>query len=51
IPKPFSDVALVVGEPLDVAADATDEQIEQARRTLEAMLGALETRAREMTRT
>ena len=51
IPKPFSAVALVVGEPLDVAADATDEQIEQARRTLEAMLGALETRAREMTRT
>jgi len=45
IPKPFSDVALVVGEPMNVAADATDEQVEQARRTLEATLRALEQRA------
>ena len=48
IPKPFSEVALVVGEPMDVVADATDEQVEQVRRTLEATLGALETRAREL---
>ena len=26
IPKPFSTVALVIGEPIDVPADATDEQ-------------------------
>jgi len=50
IPKPFSDVALVVGEPIDVAAHATDEQVEQARDELEARLGALEKRAIAMLR-
>ena len=45
IPKPFSDVALVVGEPMNVAVDSTDEQVEQARGELEARLGALEQRA------
>ena len=48
IPKPFSDVALVVGEPMNVAADSTDEQFEQARGELEARLGALEQRALRM---
>ena len=50
IPKPFSTVALVVGEPMEVATDATDEQLEQARRVLEATLGALEQRALDMVR-
>jgi lysophospholipid acyltransferase (LPLAT)-like uncharacterized protein len=48
VPKPFSTVALVIGEPLDVAADATDEQLESARRKLEGRLQMLEDRARHM---
>jgi len=48
IPKPFSTVALVVGEPLEVAADTTDEQLESARQELERRLEALESRAREL---
>jgi lysophospholipid acyltransferase (LPLAT)-like uncharacterized protein len=48
IPKPFSTVALVVGEPLEVPASATDEQLESARQELEQRLGALEKRAQEM---
>ena len=48
IPKPFSEVALVVGEPIDVGADVTDEQIERVRRELEARLQALEQRALEI---
>jgi len=48
IPKPFSTVALVVGEPIDVPADASDEQLEAARQRLEHRLTGLETRAREL---
>ena len=48
IPKPFSTVALVVGEPIPVGRDATDEQMEEKRRELEARLAALEDRARAM---
>jgi lysophospholipid acyltransferase (LPLAT)-like uncharacterized protein len=40
IPKPFSTVALVVGEPMSVGED-----VEAARRELEARLTALEARA------
>jgi hypothetical protein len=47
IPKPFSTVSLVVGEPFDVPGGG-DEAIESARTLLEARLHALETRAREM---
>jgi lysophospholipid acyltransferase (LPLAT)-like uncharacterized protein len=47
IPKPFSTVALVVGEPLYVAQD-TDRN--DAIRTLQARLAALETSARDMLR-
>jgi hypothetical protein len=50
IPKPFSSVALVVGEPLPVAADATDEQVEAARQEVERRLQALERRALDMLR-
>jgi lysophospholipid acyltransferase (LPLAT)-like uncharacterized protein len=50
IPKPFSTVALVVGEPLDVPADATDQQLDSSRQTLEFRLRGLEDRALEMVR-
>jgi lysophospholipid acyltransferase (LPLAT)-like uncharacterized protein len=45
IPKPFSTVALIVGEPLEVPRDATDGQLESARQELEQRLQALENRA------
>ena len=45
IPKPFSTVTLVVGEPMSVAGDATDEQMEERRVELESRLRALEQRA------
>jgi lysophospholipid acyltransferase (LPLAT)-like uncharacterized protein len=48
IPKPFTDVSLVVGEPIEVPGDATDGQLEGARELLERRLTALETRAREL---
>jgi lysophospholipid acyltransferase (LPLAT)-like uncharacterized protein len=48
IPKPFATVALAVGEPFVVAADADEAGLESARRELEARLAALERRAREM---
>ena len=48
IPQPFSTVALVVGAPMDVAADATDTEIDRHRTDLEARLRALEERALEM---
>jgi lysophospholipid acyltransferase (LPLAT)-like uncharacterized protein len=48
IPKPFTTVALAVGEPFDVAADADEERIEAARRELEQRLHALEARASQL---
>ncbi len=45
IPKPFSTVALVVGEPFGVPEDASDDQLEAARCRLEEELKRLETRA------
>jgi lysophospholipid acyltransferase (LPLAT)-like uncharacterized protein len=48
IPKPFSAVALAMGEPFQVAADADEGGIETARCLLEERLSALETRARAM---
>ena len=50
IPKPFALVSIVVGEPMDVAADATDAQREATRQALEARLAALERRACELVR-
>ena len=50
IPKPFSTVALAVGEPFDVAADVDDSGIEAARQLLENRLRALEERAFELVR-
>ena len=48
IPKPFSTVALVVGEPMDVPGEASDEVLEQARLELEQRLKQLEDRARRI---
>ena len=48
IPKPFATVALAVGEPFTVPSDADDAAIEEARRSLEQRLHALEVRARAM---
>ena len=48
IPKPFSTVALVVGEPIDVPQGADDDALEQARQELERRLSALEDRATRM---
>jgi len=50
IPKPFTNVALVVGEPIPVGADASDAQLESARVILEQRLAGLERRAQEMIR-
>jgi lysophospholipid acyltransferase (LPLAT)-like uncharacterized protein len=50
IPKPFSTVALVIGEPIDVPRDATEEQLEAARLELERRLTALENRAKAIAR-
>ena len=48
IPKPFSTVALTVGEPMDVLNEASADALEQARLDLEHRLAALEARAREL---
>ena len=48
IPKPFSMVSLVVGEPMPVASDATDEQMEEKRNELESRLASLEQQALAM---
>jgi lysophospholipid acyltransferase (LPLAT)-like uncharacterized protein len=45
IPKPFSTVALVVGEPMEVSRGASPEMLEQTRLQLEQRLAALEARA------
>ena len=45
IPKPFATVSLAMGEPIDVAADAGEAELESARLLLESRLHALEPRA------
>jgi lysophospholipid acyltransferase (LPLAT)-like uncharacterized protein len=45
IPKPFSTVALVVGEPIAIARDTTDDALEALRKELEERLRTLESRA------
>jgi lysophospholipid acyltransferase (LPLAT)-like uncharacterized protein len=45
IPKPWSTVAIAIGEPLDIASDSDDGAVEEGRRALEARLRALEGRA------
>lgn len=48
IPKPFSRVAVAVGQPISVAPDATDADIERTRQDLEAVLALLRARALAM---
>jgi lysophospholipid acyltransferase (LPLAT)-like uncharacterized protein len=48
IPKPWSNVAIAIGEPIEVPPGADEAALEQARLTLEAQLRALEMRARAM---
>jgi lysophospholipid acyltransferase (LPLAT)-like uncharacterized protein len=48
VPKPFSTVALVVGQPLEVSKDASDEALERARLEVERELASLESHALEM---
>jgi lysophospholipid acyltransferase (LPLAT)-like uncharacterized protein len=50
IPTPFSTVAIAMGEPFDVPADADDAALEAARLTLEERLHTLEARAIAMIR-
>jgi lysophospholipid acyltransferase (LPLAT)-like uncharacterized protein len=50
IPKPFSTVSIAMGEPFDVAAAASDSDIEAARQLLETRLKALERRALDLIR-
>jgi lysophospholipid acyltransferase (LPLAT)-like uncharacterized protein len=48
IPKPFSTVALTVGEPLYVEPNASGEQLEAARQELERRLAGLEAEAKAL---
>ena len=48
IPKPFSTVALVIGEPIEVPRDLKVEALETARVHLETVLFDLEIRARDL---
>jgi lysophospholipid acyltransferase (LPLAT)-like uncharacterized protein len=50
IPKPFSTVSIVIGEPLEVKRDLTGEELETARLDLQSRLIALESRAVELVR-
>jgi lysophospholipid acyltransferase (LPLAT)-like uncharacterized protein len=50
IPKPFSTVGIAIGEPIEIASGASDDELESARRTLEARLATLEARALELIR-
>jgi lysophospholipid acyltransferase (LPLAT)-like uncharacterized protein len=46
VPKPFSDVAIAIGAPFEVAADIDDAGLESRRMALEATLADLEARAK-----
>ncbi len=48
IPKPFSTVAIAMGEPFQVASDADEGALERARLMLEERLKVLETRALQL---
>jgi lysophospholipid acyltransferase (LPLAT)-like uncharacterized protein len=50
LPRPWSRVAIAIGAPLDVPADADETRIEGARLELEGCLAALERDARAMLR-
>ena len=48
IPRPFSTVALAVGSPIEVSADADEQQIEAKRAEVEMALLSLEQRATQL---
>ena len=48
VPLPFSRGAIVVGEPITVAADASDQDVEDARQRVERALDAAHARAYEI---
>ena len=48
IHKPFSKVSVVVGQPMAVPGEASEEELERARLELERRLSQLETRAMEL---
>jgi lysophospholipid acyltransferase (LPLAT)-like uncharacterized protein len=50
IPKPFSTVAIAMGEPLEVPKHADEQAIEAARQTVEQRLFSLEERAAALLR-
>jgi lysophospholipid acyltransferase (LPLAT)-like uncharacterized protein len=50
IPKPFTTVAVSIGEPLEVPGETTEQQLEAARQELERRLRVLELRAAAMIR-
>jgi lysophospholipid acyltransferase (LPLAT)-like uncharacterized protein len=49
IPTPFATVAMAIGEPMYVAREADEAQIEAARKGLEQRLDELEAHARRLT--
>jgi len=51
IPKPWATVAIAIGEPMRVAADADEHAIENGRVTVEEQLHVLEARAQRLLRT
>lgn len=48
VPKPFSTIAVAIGEPLSVPRSSGDDELEAARRELQRRLGLLEIRVRAM---
>ncbi len=48
IPKPFSTVAVLLGEPIEVPGKGGEERIERARTEVERALESLEARARRV---
>jgi lysophospholipid acyltransferase (LPLAT)-like uncharacterized protein len=48
VPRPFTTVALVIGEPFIVPRDADDHELEQYRLRLEAEIGKAERRCFEL---
>jgi lysophospholipid acyltransferase (LPLAT)-like uncharacterized protein len=48
VPKPFSTIAFVIGEPMYVSKDTSEEELERTRGDLERRLAALESAAFEL---
>ena len=48
VPKPGSDVAVAIGDPIEVPADADEAAIERARDELERALVVLEAVAKDL---